>query len=74
MKNKFKLIESKRVFEGFLKINRYRLKHDLYQGGSSRELVRERMEGLQAASVLLYDADLDKVSAEIMALLREVHS
>ena len=56
-----KIIENKRVFEGFLKINRYRIKHDLYQGGSSDEIVRERMEELSAASVLLYDPKRDQV-------------
>jgi ADP-ribose pyrophosphatase len=61
MRYLYELIEKKEVFRGFLKIGRYRLKHDLYGGGSSDELVRERMEGLQAASVLLYDPVLDKV-------------
>jgi ADP-ribose pyrophosphatase len=61
MKYTFKLIENKRVYDGFLKLNRYRLQHDLFQGGQCAELVRERMEELQAASVLLYDPTLDQV-------------
>lgn len=61
MKYRFELIEEQRVFDSFLKINRYRLRHELFQGGESRELVRERMEGLQAASVLLYDPRRDQV-------------
>ncbi len=61
MKYRYEIIDSERVSDGFLKLNRYRLKHDLYEGGSSRELIRERLEGLQAASVLLYDPNLDQV-------------
>jgi ADP-ribose pyrophosphatase len=61
MKYTFELIENKRVYNGFLKINRYRLRHDLYQGGRCEEIVRERMEELQASSVLLYDPALDRV-------------
>ncbi len=61
MKYSFNLIENKRVYDGFLKINRYRLQHDLFQGGRCEAIVRERMEELQAASVLLYDPTLDQV-------------
>ena len=61
MKYSFELIENKRVYSGFLKLNRYRLRHDLYQGGRCDEIVRERMEELQASSVLLYDPKLDQV-------------
>jgi ADP-ribose pyrophosphatase len=61
MKYKYEVIESKRVYHGFLKVNRYRLRHDLYQGGRCDEIVRERMEELQASSVLLYDPILDRV-------------
>lgn len=61
MKYKYELIDTKKVFDGFLKLNRYRVKHELFEGGSSGELIRERMEGLRATSVLLYDPILDKV-------------
>ena len=61
MKYKYELIDNKRVYDGFLKINRYRLRHELYQGGQCDEIVRERMEELQASSVLLYDPILDRV-------------
>lgn len=61
MKYQYELIESDSVFNGFLKLNRYRVRHELYAGGSSEILVRERMEALRAASVLLYDPILDKV-------------
>jgi ADP-ribose pyrophosphatase len=61
MKFKYQILESEPVYNGFLKLNRYRLKHELYLGGESEALVRERLEGLRAASVLLYDPRLDQV-------------
>ncbi len=61
MKFTYKLINNERVLDGFLKVNRYRLTHELYAGGSCAEIVRERMEGLRAASVLLYDPQLEQV-------------
>jgi ADP-ribose pyrophosphatase len=61
MKYRFKLLESDAVYRGFLKINRYRLKHDLYLGGESEAIVRERIEDIGAVSVLLYDPRQDRV-------------
>lgn len=61
MKYSYSLIETNEVYAGFLKINRYRITHDLYAGGSCDVIVRERMEELRAASVLLYDPNLDRV-------------
>jgi ADP-ribose pyrophosphatase len=61
MKFSHQVVDKELVFDGFLKIARYRLRHELYAGGLSDELVRERLEGLQAASVLLYDPLLDQV-------------
>jgi len=40
------------VLDGFLRVDRYRLRHSLYAGGWSRELVRERVERLRAAAIL----------------------
>ncbi len=61
MKYHYKILHSEEVYQGFLRLNSYRLKHDLFMGGESKELVRERLEGLRAASVLLYDPRLDRV-------------
>lgn len=61
MQYQYELIESDPVYRGFLKINRYRLRHDLYLGGKSESLIRERLEQLRAVSVLLYDPRLDQV-------------
>ncbi|MES9816702.1 MAG: NUDIX domain-containing protein [Candidatus Thiodiazotropha sp.] len=61
MRYQYELIESDPIYRGFLKVNRYRLQHDLYLGGKSEELIRERLEQLRAVSVLLYDPNLDRV-------------
>jgi len=61
MKYRYELVERDPVYRGFLKINRYRLRHELYQGGESEVLIRERIEGLRAAFVLLYDPKVDRV-------------
>ncbi|KRT55947.1 nudix-type nucleoside diphosphatase, YffH/AdpP family [endosymbiont of Ridgeia piscesae] len=61
MKYGYRIVDSERVYDGFLKLNRYRLKHELYEGGESRELVRERVEQLRASMVLLYDPHRDQM-------------
>ena len=43
------------VFDGFFQIVRYRLRHRLFAGGMSQELVRELFERGDAAVVLPYD-------------------
>ena len=49
------------LHQGFLRLSRYRLRHRRHDGGWSAPLVRERVEGLRAASVLLYDPARDAV-------------
>ena len=62
MKNKdVRVVKREELYRGFMKIARYRLSHQLHRGGWSPEIVRERVEGLRAASVLLYDPGLDAV-------------
>ena len=48
-------------YDGFFRIERYRLRHELFQGGWSRELTRELFERGHAAAVLPYDPMLDAV-------------
>ncbi len=48
-------------YDGFFRIERYRLRHELFQGGWSRELTRELFERGHAAAVLPYDPILDAV-------------
>ncbi len=48
-------------YDGFFRIERYRLCHALFRGGWSRELTRELFERGHAAAVLPYDPVLDAV-------------
>ncbi|MES9899240.1 MAG: NUDIX domain-containing protein [Sedimenticola sp.] len=61
MEYNFTLLSSKTEFQGFLKLNRYQLTHNLFAGGESQVLTRERVESFRAASVLLYDPQMDAV-------------
>jgi ADP-ribose pyrophosphatase len=61
MKKQLEILARDTAYDGFLRVDRYRLRHSLYAGGWSRELVRERVERLRAAAILLYDPDLDQV-------------
>jgi ADP-ribose pyrophosphatase len=61
MNKNIELLARDTVFDGFLRVDRYRLRHTLFAGGWSRDLVRERVERLRAAAVLLYDPDTDRV-------------
>ena len=55
------MIERTVVFDGFFKLVRYRLRHGLFAGGMSPELVRELFERGHAAVVLPYDPVRDEV-------------
>ena len=61
MKKQLEILARDTAYDGFLRVDRYRLRHSLYAGGWSRELVRERVERLRAAAILLYDPDVDQV-------------
>ena len=49
------------LYQGFVRLSRHRLRHQSYHGGWCTEVVRERLEGLNAVSVLLYDPQRDQV-------------
>ncbi|TDJ15653.1 MAG: NUDIX domain-containing protein [Gammaproteobacteria bacterium] len=55
------LIEKQTAFRGYFRIDRLRLRFPLYEGGMSREVVREVLERGQVAAVLLVDPDRDCV-------------
>ena len=61
MKYRYEILDSALAHDGFLGLKRYWLRHDLYGGGCSEVLVRERVEGLKSSAVLLYDPWQDKV-------------
>jgi ADP-ribose pyrophosphatase len=49
------------AYQGFFRVERYRLRHGLHSGGWSPELEREVFERGAAVAVLLYDPDRDAV-------------
>lgn len=55
------ILDRTTCYEGFFRIERYHLRHRLFNGGWSRELVREVFERGHAAAVLPYDPVLDRV-------------
>ncbi len=55
------IIEKSTCYDGFFKLVRYRLKHTLFAGGWSSELLREVLERGHAAAVLPYDPIREQV-------------
>lgn len=55
------ILEKTTCFEGFFRIEKYRLRHRLFNGGWSRPLSRELFERGHAAAVLPYDPIRDAV-------------
>jgi ADP-ribose pyrophosphatase len=60
-KRRVDIVESILAFDGYFKINRYRLRHSLFRGGMGPEITREVFERGQAVAVLPYDPVLDQV-------------
>lgn len=50
------------VFQGYFRVDRYRLRHRTFSGGWTGEIVREVFERGHAVVVLLYDPDRDAVA------------
>lgn len=55
------LINKKIVYQGFLSIEEYQLRHDLYRGGQSEVITRQLMERGHAVAVLLFDPAADNL-------------
>ena len=55
------IIEKNTKFQGFFRLDFYRLRHRLFEGGWSDVKNQEVFERGNAAAVLLYDPDLDAV-------------
>lgn len=60
-KNEIEILGKACVFDGYFRIDRYRLRHTLHQGGMSREIVREVFERGNAVGILPFDPDRDEV-------------
>jgi len=61
VKYKTCIISCRTLYQGFLGLREYRVRHSLFAGGDSEVLVRECVQSYAAASVMLYDPDLDKL-------------
>jgi len=61
MKYEAEILDTETGYDGFFELKRFHLRHSLYAGGWSKELIRERVERKEASSVLLYDPELDQV-------------
>ena len=55
------IIEKTTEYRGYVRLDRYRLKHRLFEGGWSGTVTREVLERGHAVVVLPYDADLDSI-------------
>ncbi|MBF0246840.1 MAG: NUDIX domain-containing protein [Alphaproteobacteria bacterium] len=55
------ILETVRAHDGYFKIDRYRLRHRLHEGGWSGVMNREIFERGHAVAVLLFDPVLDKL-------------
>ena len=61
MNYKLEVIDRERCFNGFLKLVRYRFRHSLFVGNWSQVIERERIEYLNSAAAILYDAVCDQI-------------
>ncbi|MGJ0431399.1 NUDIX domain-containing protein [Methylobacter sp.] len=61
MKKQFEIIDRKVGYQGFFRLETYRLRHSLFAGGWSDAIDRELFMRGNCVAVLLYDPDADKV-------------
>ena len=61
MSRDFDILERRRVYDGHFKIDQFRLRHRLFDGGWSGEVTRELFERGHAVAVLPYDPVRDEV-------------
>ena len=61
MSKEFEILDKEILYNGFFRMEKYRLKHTLYAGGWSAEISRELFVRGSAVAVLLYDPHTDQV-------------
>ena len=61
MHHRFEIIDQSVGYSGFFRLEKYRLRHELFAGGWSADISRECLERGHAVAVLLYDPDTDRV-------------
>lgn len=59
--NGIKITQREEIHRGFFRLERYRLRHELYRGGWSAEIEREIFERGRTVGILLYDPDRDEI-------------
>lgn len=59
--NALEILQCDTAYQGFFRIDRYRLRHRLYAGGWTPEFTREVFERGRAVGILLYDPDRDAI-------------
>ncbi len=57
----FEILNKETVYNGFFRLEKYRIQHTLYQGGWSQEITRELFRRGNCVAVLLYDPIRDEV-------------
>lgn len=61
MKSDWQILEHDSVYQGYFRVDRYRLRHTLFEGGWSETIQREVFERGHAVAVLPYDPVRDTV-------------
>jgi ADP-ribose pyrophosphatase len=61
MDKQFEILTKEIVYQGFFRVEKYRLKHTLFGGGWGSEITRELFMRGSCVAVLLYDPHADKV-------------
>lgn len=61
MNHRFEVLDKSIGYSGFFRLEKYRLRHELFAGGWSSAMVRECLERGHAVAVLLYDPDCDRI-------------
>ena len=61
MADDVEIIERATVYQGYFRVDRYRLRHSLFAGGMSAPIEREIFERGHAVAVLPYDSIRDEV-------------
>lgn len=61
MNYQFAVLDKTISYDGFFRMEKYRLRHELFRGGWSSDITRECLERGHAVAALLYDPNQDQV-------------
>ncbi len=68
-----RIVEKTNAYQGYFRIDSYRLRHKLFAGGWGKAITREVCERGHAAAVLPYDPERDAVVLIEPTRMRPVH-